>query len=166
MYHGEVLSKFPVVQHFPFGNLFPWERDPHAPPTNVSGEGSKPSSKPSPSSNRAALHSQNGVAPARPTAPSSGSGTAAPWASSRGTSRPAATATLNTSARAPGARPQSSVAVNSAARVPAGMSAVPSTRAPWATSASKGNNASSGESGGRDAGNAPVDAATKAPWAK
>ena len=28
MYDAEVLSKFPVVQHFPFGSLFVWERDP------------------------------------------------------------------------------------------------------------------------------------------
>ncbi|KAL4979775.1 Phosphotyrosyl phosphate activator protein-domain-containing protein [Aspergillus desertorum] len=32
MYNAEVLSKFPVVQHFPFGSLFSWERDPNAPP--------------------------------------------------------------------------------------------------------------------------------------
>ena len=31
MYIAEVLSKFPVVQHFPFGALFQWERDPLAP---------------------------------------------------------------------------------------------------------------------------------------
>lgn len=30
MYLAEVLSKFPVVQHFPFGSLFSWERDPGA----------------------------------------------------------------------------------------------------------------------------------------
>ena len=30
MYNAEVLSKFPVVQHFPFGSLFTWERDPNA----------------------------------------------------------------------------------------------------------------------------------------
>lgn len=28
MYNAEVLSKFPVVQHFPFGSLFSWEQDP------------------------------------------------------------------------------------------------------------------------------------------
>ena len=30
MYIAEVLSKFPVVQHFPFGQVFKWERDPNA----------------------------------------------------------------------------------------------------------------------------------------
>lgn len=31
MYNAEVLSKFPVVQHFPFGLLFSWDEDPEAP---------------------------------------------------------------------------------------------------------------------------------------
>jgi len=57
MYNAEVLAKFPVVQHFPFGSLFSWDPDPDAAP-------------PAPS-----VHMVN-----QPAAAPGGAGTAAPWA--------------------------------------------------------------------------------------
>lgn len=76
MYNAEVLSKFPVVQHFLFGTLFSWE--PH--PDLV-----KQSSAPVQGSN---VPGQPATAAAKPPAP--GAGTKAPWATtaSSSTSRP------------------------------------------------------------------------------
>lgn len=34
MYNAEVLSKFPVIQHFPFGSIFSWDPDPNNNPNN------------------------------------------------------------------------------------------------------------------------------------
>ena len=72
MYNAEVLSKFPVVQHFRFGSLFSWERDPNAvaPPASVYS-----SSQPLKTNTSSAT--QFSTRTPRP----SQAGTAAPWAS-------------------------------------------------------------------------------------
>ena len=83
MYNAEVLSKFPVVQHFRFGSLFSWERDEEAvaPPASVHAN-SQPSKSHMSSSTQF---------PARAPPHPSQAGTMAPWA----------TKTLNTSTAAP-----------------------------------------------------------------
>ena len=95
MYNAEVLSKFPVVQHFPFGSLFLWEKDPNAvipPPTSHTP--SQPLRNPDdmnqPFSARAGA-SPSTAAPWASGAPlplTAGAGTAAPWASARTTKPP------------------------------------------------------------------------------
>ena len=89
MYNAEVLSKFPVVQHFPFGSLFRWEHDPHAAePAVTTHATSQPLRNPTnpgdPASSRA-LPDQGTKAPwATATAPPlAGGPTAAPWATGR-----------------------------------------------------------------------------------
>ncbi|KAH0833630.1 Serine/threonine-protein phosphatase 2A activator 1 [Fonsecaea pedrosoi] len=72
MYNAEVLSKFPVVQHFPFGSLFKWEKDPEAkPPPPSTHAASQPLRNPTDTNAPSAM---------RPGGPPMGS-TAAPWAS-------------------------------------------------------------------------------------
>ena len=86
MYNAEVLSKFPVVQHFPFGSLFKWERDPNAiepPPTSHTKNQPlrNPNDMNQPMGARPTLSVGTTVQP--PAAPGplkSGPGTAAPWA--------------------------------------------------------------------------------------
>ena len=82
MYNGEVLAKFPVVQHFPFGALYRWERDPEAKESAVKGGGSvhtanQPLRNPLGPSARTDAMSGNaaGMLP-----PGRTGGTAAPWA--------------------------------------------------------------------------------------
>lgn len=88
MYAAEVLGKFPVVQHFPFGSLFCWEKDAGAEKI------------------AATLHSQQQPSSIRRQdaipATSTGIGTTAPWAKSSQTAMPQLQATSGMpSSRAP-----------------------------------------------------------------
>lgn len=142
MYNAEVLSKFPVVQHFPFGSLFSWERDPNAtPPPPSIHAASGPQSRP-----------ESTAATSRP-APSAG--TKAPWASTTRPPPPGSTATPWAATKRPGVTvPDGSSRIPTAlpdtSRLPAGPMAPTKAGAPPAP-------LGTGD---------PVNVQTKAPWAK
>ncbi|KAM0723404.1 hypothetical protein Q7P37_000390 [Cladosporium fusiforme] len=81
MYDAEVLGKFPVVQHFPFGKFFKWERDPKA----VTTTGGSFHAQQQPPANSGMDTAVGTAAPwARPAPAQAQSGmplTRAPWAS-------------------------------------------------------------------------------------
>ncbi|KAM0331415.1 hypothetical protein ACHAQA_003088 [Verticillium albo-atrum] len=139
MFAAEVLAKFPVVQHFPFGALFAWERDPEAGPPVASVH---------------LAHQPPMAAPGAGTGAGVGAGagpigTAAPWAAGSGappTSRAPVT-------RAPWA--------GSASRAPPppAMTARP----PQPQSQPQGPASGAGAAGGSTE---PQITMTKAPWAK
>ena len=87
MYNAEVLSKFPVVQHFPFGSLFRWEKDPNAlPPPPTSHQAAQPLRSPHDMNQPVGIRNAPAVGTAAPWAKSAvpgdsglGPGTAAPW---------------------------------------------------------------------------------------
>lgn len=90
MFNAEVLSKFPVVQHFPFGSLFSWDVDPSA-------------STPQPSIHMVNQPSGAGTAAAATAASAQPVATAAPWA--QATRMPGVAGPGIPYSRAPGAVP-------------------------------------------------------------
>ncbi|KAF1984936.1 phosphotyrosyl phosphatase activator [Aulographum hederae CBS 113979] len=145
MYNAEVLSKLPVVQHFPFGSLFRWEKDPNAVQVAASIHTSnQPSKHASTAASQRARQDGMKMPPARdrsqmpPT-----SGTAAPWAATSRTQMPPSTGTAApwaTSSRA--AVPPAAAGTTTAApwARPPSPGLPPqdnsgATRAPWANSA-------------------------------
>lgn len=120
MYNAEVLSKFPVVQHFTFGSLFSFDPDPNAsaPPPSVHTASQPPAAATStqaptarPGVGTAAPWAQGvpraggtgvGTGMPGPTA-RPGAGTAAPWAGT-GTGVPAPTARPGVGTAAPWAQ--------------------------------------------------------------
>lgn len=139
MYSGEVLSKFPVVQHFPFGSLFSWDQDPTAvtPATSVhtvnqpstNGTGSALASQPS--TRRAPQDGMSIPWPGQsPDLPPSAIQTAAPWAGKPTTS----SSTLAVTGRQiPPKAPWAGSDTRSSAQ------SMPPIQAPWATGASTPN---------------------------
>ncbi|KAL9055804.1 MAG: hypothetical protein Q9162_003338 [Coniocarpon cinnabarinum] len=116
MYVAEVLSKFPVVQHFPFGSIFTWERDPNAfpPPSTPHISNSQTPSGPSALS-----------APTSRSVPSAGSDyamstapTRAPWASTSSQGRGESASASMPSTKAPWAKSPADTGLHAPARAP------------------------------------------------
>ncbi|KFY00599.1 hypothetical protein O988_03222 [Pseudogymnoascus sp. VKM F-3808] len=138
MYNAEVLSKFPVVQHFNFGSLFSFERDPNAAVAAATVHTSN-----QPSSHTISVTGNTTGAPTSRPVPQEG--TRAPWATSTHANAPTnAPPQAGVATAAPWAKPSSAAPPQPDGSVP--------TRAPWAAS-------------GSGSAPAPGNAPTRAPWA-
>ncbi|KAI1960735.1 Serine/threonine-protein phosphatase 2A activator 1 [Ophidiomyces ophidiicola] len=146
MYNAEVLSKFPVVQHFPFGSLFRWEQDPNAASPLMPAQSSSCHSQPKNTAAPTVSDSRSAV----------DAGTKAPWASmgppqtsNSATGRGLSSYGVLRTPSAPTQPPCVSQSVENSTSNP-----LPPAQAPWAV-------ATPPESGYN-----PNSATTKAPWAK
>lgn len=138
MYNAEVLSKFPVVQHFPLGSLFSFEQDPDAKPPPASRgpppmEGTKaPWANQVPNLSAAGAGTAALWASKSAAVPRDGISTAAPWAS-----RPAGGEGFGMPTRLPESGRASALHARTLipSATPAGASRErsmpPPTRAPW-----------------------------------
>ncbi|KAL8940767.1 MAG: hypothetical protein Q9216_002647 [Gyalolechia sp. 2 TL-2023] len=146
MYMAEVLSKFPIVQHFYFGSLFSWDKDPDAvPPPTTAHASTQPRTQPANpvSQGSPALgppRDDIGVPDRGKTAMTSTPfvGTAAPWARqptvTSPTASPSSTENRNIS-NTPRVPP--SFNPTPLARTQEGTDMPPPTRAPWAKGSGK-----------------------------
>ncbi len=172
MYNAEVLSKFPVVQHFPFGSLFAWDEDPlAAAPVQTVHMANQPLAAAATAAgmSKHGVHTAAGAAPTR--AGGTGAGAGAATATATGMPQPSTAAPWVQATRMPGAGPGPYLPgtgipysrVPAAAPAPGGSSmrlpAAPS-RAPFARGEVGRPGAPESDSTG------PPSAVTRAPWAK
>ncbi|KAF2123997.1 PTPA-domain-containing protein [Dothidotthia symphoricarpi CBS 119687] len=152
MYNAEVLSKFPVVQHFPFGSLFPWTPDPSAITIEASVHTSSQPKAATPSSTAPTARPQPGLRDPMADMSSGIPSTSAPWANSR--SSPSLPIT---SARHPPRLEPLPLRAQPSPRNPMANPAngMPATRAPW----------ESGRITSCVLGPSEPDLPTQAPWA-
>ncbi|XP_014554910.1 hypothetical protein COCVIDRAFT_103738 [Bipolaris victoriae FI3] len=151
MYNAEVLSKFPVVQHFPFGSLFSFSPDPNARKIQATVHtASQPkasaSATPRP---QPPLRDPLADTTAMPSTarPGGAVGTAAPWARAPAAAGPGVPSGVNQPTKAPWAS-------RTPAPPPTTMpEAGVGTAAPWARKKEDGGSAGEGQQG------------TRAPWA-
>jgi serine/threonine-protein phosphatase 2A activator len=149
MYNAEVLSKFPVVQHFPFGALFAWEKDPSAKLIQASVHTSsqpKSSTIPSSTSSTSAYSSPRPQPQLRNPMAENPASRAPPQPQSQ--TREFSTATMSAATAAPWARSGPTTRPVAGPNVPSGPDQP--TRAPWAS---------------RTPAPPPPGGGTKAPWA-